>query len=292
MTTVAVLGTGIMGAPMAANIAAAGLDVRAWNRSRERAAPLVDRGVSVCEDVPAAVTGADVVVTMLTDADAVAAVAAEAAPAFTADTLWLQMSTVGAAGAERLAGLAADYGVVQVDAPVVGTRQPAESGELVVLAAGPHQVRDRAAEVFDAVGRLTRWVGDEPGAASRLKLVVNGWVLALTDAVAEAIALAQGLGFDGSVFLDTIAGGPSDTPYAHVKGEAMLAGEFPAAFGLANALKDARLVVEAGERAGVPLSVARAVLGDYERAALLGHGADDMGAVYRVHVPGETAEPA
>jgi 3-hydroxyisobutyrate dehydrogenase len=285
MTVVAVLGTGIMGAPMARNLAAAGHAVRAWNRTKERAQPLAGAGVTVCDDVPSAVAGADVLVTMLTDADAVAGVVEEAGSALGSDVLWLQMSTVGVAGAERLAGLAAERGLAQVDAPVLGSKQPAESGELVVIASGPEQVRARAAEVFDVVGKVTRWVGDAPGAASALKMVVNSWVLALTDAVAEAVALARGLGLDPQLFLDTIAGGGTDSPYAHLKGEAMLAGEFPPAFGLTNALKDAGLVVEAAQRAGVRLGVAPAVRGDFARAAELGHGEEDMGAVYYAHAP-------
>ncbi|MFL6138668.1 MAG: NAD(P)-dependent oxidoreductase [Frankiaceae bacterium] len=283
MTTVAVLGTGIMGVPIARNLAAAGLGVRAWNRTGKRAEPLGGDGATVCADVRSAVTGADVLVTMLTDADAVADVVIEAGPALADGALWLQMSTVGVAGAERLAALAADRGIDQVDAPVLGSKAPAESGELVVIAAGAERLRGRAAEIFEVVGKATSWVGTEPGAASALKMVVNSWVLALTDAVAEAIALAEGLGLDPRLFLDTIAGGGTDSPYAHLKGEAMLAGELPPAFGLANALKDAGLVVEAGERAGVRLAVAAAVRDDFARAAGLGHGEEDMGAVYYAH---------
>jgi len=285
MTTVAVLGTGIMGAPMAANLAAAGLDVRAWNRTAARAAPLAERGVTVCADAPEAVRGADVVVTMLTAVDAVIEVMERVAPALADGVLWLQTSTVGVEGAQRLVALAAERGIALVDAPVLGSRAPAESGQLTVLAAGPEQLRERAAEVLDVVGAVTRWVGTEPGAASRLKLVVNSWVLALTDALAEALALAGGLGLDGRLFLDAIAGGGTDTPYAHLKGRAMLAGEFPPAFALDNALKDAVLVLAAARAAGVPLGVAEAVRGDLARAAELGHGGADMAAVYLAHMP-------
>ena len=197
--------------------------------------------------------------------------------------VWLQMTTVGLSGIERLVGMAGEHGVPIVDAPVLGTKQPAESGELLVLASGAPELRERAAEVFDAVGRATRWVGEEPGRASALKLVMNSWVLALTDAVSETISLAQGLDFDPKLFLEGIAGGPLDAGYAQLKGGAMLAEQFPTAFGLENALKDARLIVEAGERAGVRMSVLTAVRDDLARAAEQGHGKEDMSAVYYAH---------
>jgi 3-hydroxyisobutyrate dehydrogenase len=193
------------------------------------------------------------------------------------------MTTVGVEGAARLAEQAARHGVAIVDAPVLGTKQPAESGELLVLAAGAPELRERATPVFEAVGRATKWVGDEPGRASALKLVMNSWVLALTDAVSETIALAQGLGFDPGVFFDAIEGGPMDSGYARMKGGAMLAERFPAMFGLDNAGKDARLIVAAGEGAGVRMSIASAVADDFARAAELGHGNDDMAAVYYAH---------
>ncbi len=171
--TVAVLGTGIMGGPMAANLASAGLDVRVWNRSREKAEPLADRGADVADSPAQAAAGADVVLTMLADGDTVESVMSGEHGALAAigdDAVWLQMSTVGIDATERLRGLAAQRGVAFVDAPVLGTRQPAEQGELMVLAAGPEALRERCAPVFDAVGREVRWVGVQPGAASRFKL--------------------------------------------------------------------------------------------------------------------------
>jgi 3-hydroxyisobutyrate dehydrogenase len=286
MTTVAVLGTGIMGAPMARNLIKAGLDVRVWNRTRDKAEPLASDGARVCDDPADAVTGAELVVTMLLDADSVADAITGALPAMADGALWLQMTTVGVDGAARLADLAREHGVAIVDAPVLGTKQPAESGELMVLAAGPADLRDRAAPVFDAVGRATRWVGDEPGRASALKMVMNSWVLSLTDAVSETVALAQGLGFDPQLFFDGIAGTALDVGYAHLKGKAMVAEQFPPMFGLDNALKDARLIVAAGESAGVRMSLTAAVRDDLERASGLGHGAEDLGAVYYAHRAG------
>jgi len=283
MATVAVLGTGIMGAPMARNLAAGGFNVRAWNRTIDKAKPLADEGVTVCRSPRDAGDGADFVLTMLADVDAVtAAVTGDDGP-FTAtgSPVWLQMSTVGIDGTDRLASWAADRGVRFVDAPVLGTRQPAEKAALTVLASGADVLRERVQPVFDAIGSRTLWLGPT-GQGSRLKLVVNSWVLALTSAAAEAVALAQGLGLDPQLFLDAIHGGPLDVQYAHVKGGAMIRGEFPPAFPLDGALKDARLIVEAATEAGVQARVAEAVAAHLQAAAEAGHGRDDMAAVWNV----------
>src|SRR5919201_225286 len=152
MASIAVLGTGMMGAPMARNLARAGHEVRAWNRSPEKAAPLRDDGVDVRDD-PAIAAGADVVLTMLSDADAVLAVAQQAD--LGEGQVWWQASTIGLAGTERCPELARKTGAVLVDTPVLGTRQPAEDGKLVVLASGPDDALETCAPLFDAVGART-----------------------------------------------------------------------------------------------------------------------------------------
>ncbi|MEU4247458.1 NAD(P)-dependent oxidoreductase [Amycolatopsis sp. NPDC026612] len=274
--TVAFLGTGIMGAPMAANIAKAGLEVRVWNRTREKAEPLADVA-TVADSAAAAADGADVLVTMLADGPAVASAFEAASPA--SGTLWLQMSTVGLDWTDRLAGLAERAGVVFVDAPVLGTRQPAEQAQLQVLASGPEEARPAATPVFDAVALKTQWLGPA-GRGSRLKLVVNAWVLALTNATAESLGLARAFGLDPALFLETIAGGSLDVGYAHLKGGAMLSGEYPPAFPAGLAAKDARLVVDAAGD-DVDVAGAKAVLAHLEAAVEAGHGDEDMAALYR-----------
>jgi 3-hydroxyisobutyrate dehydrogenase len=195
--TVAVLGAGgTMGLPMARNLARAGLDVRAWNRSSEKAQPLTEDGAVVASTPAEAVQGAAVIVTMLTDADAVLESIDGEQGALSAagdSTIWVQMSTIGEAGTERCAELARQRGVGYVDAPVLGTKQPAEEGKLVVLASGPEDLRERVAPVFDAVGQRTLWVG-EAGQGTRLKLVTNSWIVTVVEGVAETVVLAEGLG--------------------------------------------------------------------------------------------------
>jgi 3-hydroxyisobutyrate dehydrogenase len=278
---VAVLGTGIMGAPMARNLAAAGHDVRAWNRTPEKAAALASDDVEPAGEIAEAVRGADVVITMLADGGAVEAVAEEALPAMGGAVL-AQMSTIGPEATARVAEAAEAAGVPFVDAPVLGTKAPAEQGKLVVLASGPED--ERLVPVFDAVGAKTVWLG-EAGAGSRLKLVLNTWLLALTEGLAEAIALAGALGVDPQTFLDTIDGGPIGAPYANLKGKLMIDGDFPPSFPLELALKDARLALAAGEEQGLRLGALAAVVEQMERAVEAGHGKADMAATIHASRP-------
>jgi 3-hydroxyisobutyrate dehydrogenase len=172
------------------------------------------------------------------------------------------------------------HSVTCVDAPVLGSRKPAEDGQLVVLAAGPEGVRPRCEEVFSAFSRATHWVGDAPPAGQALKLVVNAWILNSVENIAETVAFAQALGVDPQRFLDAISGGAMDMQYAHLKTEALLAGELEPAFKLSLAHKDAGLIVEAAERAGLDLPLTRTTRDQMARAVGLGHGDEDMIAVY------------
>jgi 3-hydroxyisobutyrate dehydrogenase len=282
MTSVAVLGAGIMGAPMAGNLARAGHDVRVWNRTRAKAEPLAKDGARVVDDPAEAVEGAEVVLTMLFDGAAVTETMNRAAAGLRPGVVWIQSTTAGLDELPGFVRFAAERDLVLVDAPVLGTRQPAENGQLTVLAAGPEEIRPVVAPVFDAVGSKTVWVGDDAagGAAIRLKLVLNSWVLAITHGTAEALALAEGLGVDPQAFLGTVAGGPLDMGYLQMKAALILSGNFSPSFATTTAEKDARLIVAAGEQAGVRLDVAAAGAERFRRAAAQGHGDEDMAASY------------
>jgi 3-hydroxyisobutyrate dehydrogenase len=274
--TVAVLGTGAMGAPMARRILGAGHAVRAWNRTRARAEPLAADGAVVAGSPAEAADGADVLVTMLTDGPAVESAVAEGVlrPALT----WLQTSTVGVRWTETLAARANEAGVHYLDAPVVGTVAPAEQGRLVVLAAGDDEAAERGAPVLEAIGRTTIRLG-AVGDATRLKLVLNGALLAYLAGLGEAIALAEAFGLGGDRLLDAIEGGPIDTPYAKLKGPMMVERSYEPSFALDLALKDLRLELEAAREEGVELRVAEVVAAELERASALGYGEADMAAV-------------
>ena len=274
--TVAVLGTGIMGAPMARNLLAAGFPVRAWNRTAEKAAPLAEAGAVVAGSPREATANAQIVLTMLVDADAVLETVADA---LDPGQVWLQMSTVGLDGAERCAALAGERGVTLVDAPVLGSRQAADDGKLIVLASGPQDGQERVDPLFEVVGERTLWLG-EAGSGQRLKLVANTWVLTLVESLAETLVLAEGLGVPPQTFLDVIAGGALDCGYAQLKGRAMIERNFPPAFPLRHAAKDLRLIEEAAGRHELDVPLIDAVAERYAQAAESGLGDLDMSATF------------
>lgn len=282
---VAVLGTGVMGTGMAHSLLRDGMDVTVWNRSAERARPLGDDGATVATDAADAVAGADVVVTMLFDADAVLDVLGAVAGSLGPDTVVAQMSTIGLAGTERLRALTEQRSLRVLDAPVLGTRKPAEDGGLVVLASGDPALRPAAQPAFDAMGSKTLWAGDALGRGSALKLVCNAWVATVTAGIAQSLTLASALALDPQLFLDAIGGGQSDTPYAHLKGASMLASDFPAQFALDGLLKDLGLIRAAVEGSGVDPELVGALHDVYQRASDTGHGAEDIAAVVQAFRP-------
>lgn len=273
---VAFLGTGIMGAPMARNLVAADHEVRVWNRSREKAEGL---GAGVADSPAEAAAGAEVVVTMLSDGAAVESVMDGVS--LEGDQVWWQASTVGMEATEKLHGMARDTKFV--DGPVLGTKQPAEKGELTVLASG--RGRDRLGPVFDAVAARVVDLGDEVGAASRLKLVLNAWIVALVEGLAETLAFAEGIGVDPAKFLEVIDGGAMSPAYAQLKGKAMIARSFDPSFSLALAAKDAGLVADAAAAAGLELPLPGLVRDQMRKAIDAGHGDLDMAATFLAACP-------
>ncbi|OON77285.1 NAD(P)-dependent oxidoreductase [Streptomyces tsukubensis] len=287
---VAVLGTGIMGSGMARSILRAGLPVRVWNRTAAKAEPLAADGATVTATAEEAVRGADIVLTMLNDTASVEAAMSAARAELHTDQVWLQSTTVGPDGTAVLARRAEEWGPVLLDAPVSGTRSPAEQGRLTVFVSGPESARAGVEPVLDAIGQRTLWVGKEPGAASRLKLVANTWVVNLVNSIAEALNLAEGIGVDPRAFLDAVSGGPLDTPYLHAKSEAVLSGDLTADFALSTALKDVDLIQAAANSAGVRLDLIAASAARFTRAAEAGHGDEDLIATYYAGRP-EATQP-
>jgi len=170
-----------------------------------------------------------------------------------------------------------------VDAPVLGTKGPAEQGTLVVLASGPDDARERCAPVFDAIGSRTVWVDGGAGRSSRLKLVANAWVVTVVDGIAECLALARSLGLDPALFLEAVRGGAMDAPYVGLKGRSMLAGDFTPSFTLSGAVKDGALISAAARAAGADITLIEQARSHLARAEAAGHGDLDLSATYLTH---------
>ena len=276
---VAVLGTGIMGSAMARNLVSAGLGTTVWDRSPAATAPLAAAGALVAASPAEAVRDAGMVITMLPTAEVVNEVmfAGGVVEALAEGAVWAQMGTIGVKEttgiASQLAQLRSD--VMFVDAPVSGSKGPAEAGQLLILASGPPAAAAVADAVFSAIGRKTVWLG-EAGQGSRMKLVVNAYMSILIEGVAEALELAAQLGVDDAKLAEAIEGGPLDAPIADAKLHKMVRGDFAPEFPLEWALKDVDLAIGLAGADGLPLLAA---LSRQWRAAVdAGHGRDDVAA--------------
>ena len=288
--TVAVLGTGTMGAPMARNLLHAGFDIRVWNRTVAKAAVAgVDARRTSTPGEAAA--GADVLITMLADGAAVEQVMTgpTGAPSMLpAGAIWIEMSTIGAEWTDRLAGLVVSHGVTFVDAPVSGRSGAAAKGELVILASGAGAVCAQVEPIFDVLGQQTLWL-QSTGDGSRLKLALNNWLAVLVEGMVETLTLSEALGLDPHVLLEAVGDGPMSSDYALAKGAAMLNREFVPGFPLRHATKDAELALSAAHRHGVELPLTSALQPRWYEAIAGDHGDDDVASA--VTAAATTASP-
>ncbi|MEU3245364.1 NAD(P)-dependent oxidoreductase [Streptomyces sp. NPDC006875] len=279
---VAVLGTGTMGDALGRNIVSAGLGLRVWNRNRAVAEPLAEVGAVVCDTEAEACRGADIVLTALADERVVAEVMDEARDGLGDDTVWVHVCTVSPDGSRRLGDQAAGLGVSYVEAPVLGTKEPAVAGTLTILAASPQaDARDRVRPVLDAVGTRTVWL-DEVGRPSSLKLAYNAWVLTTVEGIAESLALADALGVDPHLLIDVIDGSGLNSAYVQSKGPKMVDDDLDVpSFPLEAAAKDADLITDTARAAGLHLGIAEVVRERLRLAADAGLGRADVAATYR-----------
>lgn len=280
---VGLLGAGLMGTAMAHRLLSQGVEVVAWDRDPDHVRPLTERGADVAGSAGEVATGARSVITMLPTADVVLSVVEPLLGEWPKETIWLQMSSVGAAEADRLAQLAADHDVTMFDAPVSGSTHPAEEGQLTILASGPESSRARVEPVFAALGSRVQWVG-EAGMGSRLKLAANHWMISMVAALAETMHLCELMELDEQQFVDLLDGGPLGSSYGLEKLGEMQRHQYPAGFPVRLALKDLKLVREVAVSSGVEMPLLDAVLeriGNVEAR----HADDDLAAVYELKLP-------
>ncbi len=276
---VTVLGTGIMGSAMARNLVAAGLRTTVWDRSPEATAPLAAAGARVAASAQDATKDARVVITMLPTVDAVDTVMSEKGMAgFMPGAVWAQMGTIGLAATtgfeETLRQLRPD--VMFVDAPVSGSKGPAEAGQLLILASGPPEAEAAVQPAFAAIGRKTVWLGPA-GQGSRMKLVVNAYLSFLIEGVGEALELGARLGIDPATLDAVLEGGPLDAPLAGAKLHKIARGDLTPEFPLEWALKDVHLAIAAAD--GTRLPMLEALSRQWGLAVQAGYGRDDVSAV-------------
>jgi 3-hydroxyisobutyrate dehydrogenase len=278
----AVLGLGTMGQGMAGSALRNGIPTVVWNLELDRARQMADRGAEVASSAAEAVKGVDMVITMVTDTDAVASIARDHGmlEALPSGAVWAQMSTIGVDGTATVSAIVEKErpDVLLLDAPVSGSKVPAEQGKLVIFASGSEQARPVAQPVFDAIGQRTVWLGPI-GAGSRMKLVNNTLLAFSAEGVANSLALARRLGLDVRRVLDAFEGGPLISPWSAGKMSRIAGNDYSPEFPLALALKDVHLALEEAdpERFAVLASLAR----EWEQLVDQGLGSEDVTVVTR-----------
>jgi 3-hydroxyisobutyrate dehydrogenase len=279
---VAVLGIGTMGHGMAMSALRAGIPTIVWNRTSEATRDLAEIGAEVAETAADAARRAAIVVTMVTNADAVLSIASEHGmlAALAPGAIWVQMSTIGVAGIDRVVALVEVErpDVMLLDAPVSGSKEPAEQGNLTIFASGPDAARERVAALFDALGQRTIWVG-AVGAGSRLKLVNNTWLAFAAEGLATSVALARRLGLRNETLLDVLGSGPLLSPWQSAKLQRVAKDDFSAQFALSLALKDVHLALEAAD--DDRFAVLASLADEWQQVVDHGFGDEDVTVVTR-----------
>jgi 3-hydroxyisobutyrate dehydrogenase-like beta-hydroxyacid dehydrogenase len=284
MTTYGFIGLGIMGTPMATNLVKAGFDVTVWNRNSAKCAPLTALGAKMAQNPREVAANCDITIAMLADPAAAREVC------FGPDGVlegigegrgYIDMSTVDDTTSRLISEAVIRRGGRFLEAPVSGTRKPAEDGTLIVLAAGDPGLYEEAAPALDKLGKRRFHLGDV-GQGARTKLVVNMIMGGMMAAFCEGLALGQKGGIDGSLLLEVLDAGALANPMFRGKGPMLLEGNFPTSFPLRLMQKDLRLAVALGDELGQPLHTAATVNETFKRARAAGHADEDFAAVYRV----------
>lgn len=269
-----------MGSAMAERLLEQGIEVVAWNRTAEHAKALEAKGGRVAGSPAEVLASASIVITMLPTAEVVLEVVEPLLSSWPQQTIWVQMSSVGVSGADRLTEVARQHRVTIVDAPVSGSTRPAREGRLTILASGPESVRDPLQPVFATLAAKVMWVG-EAGIGSRLKLAANHWLVASVTAVAETMHLCEAMGMDQQPFLELLQDGPLGSPYIREKLLEMRDHDYPAGFPVRLALKDLELIGEVQAAAATRMPVLEVARERFSLAAER-HGDEDVAAVYEI----------
>jgi 3-hydroxyisobutyrate dehydrogenase len=278
---IAVLGVGTMGSAFARRLLGAGMRVSVWDVSRAAAAQLATAGAQVGATPEEAVRDAGVVLTMVPTIASIEETMPRVLAAVPPGATWLQMSTLGVDGTERAMALAKAHrpDVVFVDAPVSGSKAPAEEGKLLILASGPVAALDALVPVFSVLGQKTmRW--DRAGSGSRMKLVLNTWLAVLGEGIAEAAALARSLEVSLNDVSACLGSTALDAPWALSKLDKIERGAFNPDFSLALAAKDLHLALDAASRAHQRLPMAQSIATQWDSALQAGLGDRDVIGAY------------
>lgn len=275
------IGLGVMGQPMAMNLLRVGLPLVVWARSADVVSPFRNAGAAVANGRDQLLQMVDAVVLMLRDEEALDAVLRRSDGRLAAAVqgrLLINMGTVSPGYAAQLAQAVREAGGRYVEAPVSGSRPPAEAGTLIALAAGEPEDIERACHVLKPMCARVFDCG-RPPAGTRMKLAVNAFLITMATGLVEAFALAEAAGLDLEQFRDIIDSGPMSSGVSRAKLRKLLAGDFTPEATISDVLKNARLVASFGRGCAAATPLAHECLHLYRRAASHGHGHQDLAAV-------------
>jgi 3-hydroxyisobutyrate dehydrogenase-like beta-hydroxyacid dehydrogenase len=279
------VGLGIMGSAMATNLLTAGFKVTVWNRSPEKCSALVDLGAIAAPSPRAVAESSDVIIAMMATPTAVHSVRdgdEGIIAGLTSGKGYVDMSTVDADTSLESYRLAQGKGALFLEAPVAGSRKPAEDATLTIMAAGDRLLYDSSLPVLEKMGKKLLFLG-ETGKASRMKLANNLVMCGMLTALSEGIALAAGSGLDTAQLLEVLDSGAVTNPMFRLKGPQIAANkEFPTAFPLKHMQKDLRLALQLAEEVGQPLFVTATINELYKKALAENLGDADFAAISRV----------
>lgn len=245
ITTVAVLGLGAMGHAFATNLANNHFTIRVWNRSAQKGEDLVQKGATLAQTPAQAVEESEAVILMLANAEITLEIMQQVLSSLADNAIVVQMGTIGVDATQQLYSLLKEKrpDVGFIDAPVSGTKKPAEMAKIAILASGDSDLQKTIEPVFAAISQAIHWLG-EAGAGSAMKLVVNSWLIGLMQSLAESHCLAKQLGFSPETLWSVLEGGPLAAPYVKTKLEMMSQGTYDPQMQLKWALKDAKLAAQ------------------------------------------------
>lgn len=282
--SIAFIGMGIMGVRMSKNLLDAGFPVAVYNRTLERCGTVSDAGATIAGSPREAADEADVVVLMLTGPEAIDAmmegengVLAGLGP----KSVLVNMSTVSPEYAKELAARVEATGAVCVDAPVSGSKKPAEDGTLVILAGGPKQTVADLEPAFLAMGKKVVHCG-QAGDGSAMKMAINLLLAEMMAGLSESLNLGETYGLSRELMLETILAGPLSCGLFQIKEDMLANGEYPPQFPLKHMTKDLRFVLQTADQAGAATPLCHAAFQLYRQAQGHGYGDDDFAAVREI----------
>ena len=278
---VGVIGLGLMGSAFASNLLSRGYEVHVYNRTEQKAQPLVAKGAIFHPSPKELASSVDIVMTSLTDQNAIDSVT------FGEDGflnsmrkggLWIDLSTIDPTASVRHAEAAKKAGVDRLDTPVVGSEDLASKGQLIILVGGSQEVFQKYQNFLNELGKTVAYLGPD-GNGHKMKLDVNLYYGLIAQSFSEALVLSLKQGFDPKTFVEVINKTPHRNSFSEGKGPKIAAGEFDAAFSLNNLLKDLRLADKQANETGAKLPMSKVALAQYSKAAEEGEGDKDFSVI-------------